>query len=253
MTRANLQKMISEGRFDALLFDLDGVITDTASIHALCWKKMFDEFLLRFGEAGRAVFKPFDIATDYKQHVDGKLRYDGVRSFLDSRGIRLPFGDPEGPPSYDTIIGLGKIKDSLFKEFIETEPISVYEGAIALLKYARKHGVKTAVVSASKNCKRVLEAASIEHLFDVRVDGTVADRLKLPGKPAPDTFLKAAELLDVAPGRAVVLEDAVSGIQAARAGGFGMIIGVDQNGNPEELESNGADIVVEDVGELLEH
>jgi len=252
MTQANLHEIIGKARFDAVLFDLDGVITDTASIHARCWKNMFDEFLHRCKEAGRREFEPFDIATDYKQHVDGKLRYDGVRSFLDSRGIQLPFGDPQGPPDYDTITGLGKIKDAMFKDVIESEQITVYKGSIAVIEYLRKQGLKTAVVSASKNCKRVLVAADIEHLFDARVDGTVADQLKLPGKPAPDTFLKAAEMLGVAPGRAVVVEDAISGVQAARAGGFGMVIGVDQNGNPEELKENGADIVVKDLGELLE-
>lgn len=251
MAQANLHEIITKDRFDAVLFDLDGVITDTASIHAKCWKNMFDEFLHRYKETGKGEFEPFDIATDYKQHVDGRLRYDGVRSFLDSRGIQLPFGDPAGPSNYDTITGLGKIKDALFKDSIESEQVTVYEGSIALIKSLRMQGVKTAVVSASKNCKRVLEAADIEHLFDARVDGTVADHLNLPGKPAPDTFLKAAEMLGVEPDRAVVVEDAVSGVQAGRAGGFGMVIGVDQKGNPEELKENGADVVVKDLAELL--
>ncbi|MEJ2428660.1 MAG: beta-phosphoglucomutase family hydrolase [Deltaproteobacteria bacterium] len=241
-------KAISKDRFDAVLFDLDGVITATAKVHAACWKKMFDEFLLRRPEEP---FEPFDIQTDYPKHIDGKLREDGVRSFLQSRGIYLPEGDSAEPPNYETVQGLGKVKDRMFKKVLREEGIEVYEGAVELVNQLRSQGIKTAVVSASKNCKAVLEAASLDHLFDVRVDGEVANQLELPGKPAPDKFLKAAQQLGVEPERAVVVEDAISGVQAGRDGGFGLVVGVDRKGQAEELRENGAHIVVPDPGELL--
>lgn len=196
-------------------------------------------------------FRPFDIATDYKLYVDGKLRYDGVRSFLESRGIQLPFGDPDSPSNTETIIGLGNLKDALVKEIIRTEGVEVYEGSVTLTRMLREQGMKIAVVSASKNCQAALQAAGIEELFDIRVDGEVADRLKLPGKPAPDTFLEAAKELGVEPERAVVVEDAISGVQAGRDGGFGLVIGVDRKGDADALIKNGAHIVVQDLSELL--
>jgi beta-phosphoglucomutase family hydrolase len=251
MVQNRLHEMITRDRFDAVLFDLDGVLTDTASIHAQCWKKMFDNFLHHYREAGKGSFKPFDITTDYKRHVDGKLRYDGVRSFLQARGIELPHGNPDDPPNHDTITGLGNLKDACFKQTIESGSVIVYGGSIALVKHLRRLNIKTAVVSASKNCKKVLQAADIEHLFDVRVDGTVADRMNLAGKPAPDTFLKAAELLGAKPERTAVVEDAVSGVQAAREGGFALVIGMDQEGDPEKLKHNGAHIVVKDLAVFL--
>ena len=241
-------KAISKDKFDAVLFDLDGVITATAKVHAACWKKMFDEFLRRRPDEP---FSSFDIQTDYPTHIDGKLREDGVRSFLQSRGIYLPEGDPADPPSYETVHGLGKLKDRMFKEILHQEGVEVYAGAVELVNQLRGQGIKTAVVSASKNCKAVLEAASLDHLFDVRVDGEVAAQLKLPGKPAPDKFLKAAQQLGVKPDRAVVMEDAISGVQAGRAGGFGLVVGIDRKGQAEELSKNGAHIVVTDPGELL--
>ena len=241
-------KTISKDKFDAVLFDLDGVITATAKVHAACWKKMFDEFLrLRPDE----LFEPFNIREDYPIHIDGKLREDGVRSFLESRGVHLPEGDSAEPPNYETVQGLGKLKDRMFKEILQEQGVEVYEGAVKLVNQLRGQGIKTAVVSASKNCKAVLEAASLDHLFDVRVDGEVANQLELPGKPAPDKFLKAAQQLGVEPERAVVVEDAISGVQAGRAGGFGLVVGVDRKGQAEELRENGAHIVVTDPGELL--
>jgi beta-phosphoglucomutase family hydrolase len=251
MAQSRLNEMITKDRFDAVLFDLDGVLTDTASIHAQCWKKMFDNFLQHYETAGKGSFEPFDIVTDYKQHVDGKLRYDGVRSFLQSRGIELPQGDSGAPPNYDTVAGLGNCKDDCFKQTLESGSVIVYGGSVALVKHLRSLNIKTAVVSASKNCRKVLQAANIEPLFDVRVDGIVADRMQLAGKPAPDTFLKAAELLGVKPERTAVVEDAVSGVQAARDGGFALVIGMDQEGNPEKLKQNGADIVVKDLAVFL--
>jgi beta-phosphoglucomutase family hydrolase len=241
-------KAINKDKFDAVLFDLDGVITATAKVHAACWNRMFAEFLRSRPDEP---FEPFNIQTDYPTHIDGKLREDGVRSFLQSRGINLPEGTSAEPPSYETVQGLGKLKDRMFKEILHEEGVEVYKGTVELVKQLRDQKIKTAVVSASKNCKAVLEAAAIEHLFDVRVDGEVANQLNLPGKPAPDKFLKAAQQLGVEPDRSVVIEDAISGVQAGRAGGFGLVVGVDRKGHAEELRENGAHIVVSDPGELL--
>jgi alpha,alpha-trehalase len=240
---------ISRDRFDAVLFDLDGVLTATARLHATCWKQMFDEYLRgRAAPAG----EPFEIATDYKRYVDGKLRYDGVDSFLRSRGVELPWGDPDDPPDRETVCGLGNRKNELVGELLETAGVEVYDESIAWLRDLRRAGYATAVVSASKNCQRVLQAAGIADLFDARVDGVVAGELELPGKPAPDTFLEGARRLGVAPERAIVVEDAVSGVQAGHAGGFGLVIGVDRSGDPDALREGGADAVVRDLGELRE-
>lgn len=247
-----VQQRVVRDRFDAVLFDLDGVLTATARLHAACWKRMFDEYLaLRAATSGEP-FQPFEIATDYKRYVDGKLRYDGVRSFLGSRRIELPWGDPDNPPDRETVCGLGNRKNELIGELLDTEGVDVYEESIAWARRLRRKGFATAVVSASKNCERVLQAAGIEDLFDFRVDGVVAAELELAGKPAPDTFLEGARRLGVEPERAVVVEDAVSGVQAGRAGGFGLVIGVDRTGDHEALLAGGADLVVGDLGELLD-
>jgi len=238
-------------RFDAVLFDLDGVLTATAKVHAVAWKKTFDEYLRKRSERTGEVYVPFDIADDYKHYVDGKLRYDGVDSFLRSRGIDLPWGDSTDPPDAETVCGIGNFKNEMVNEAIEAQGVEVFDGSVALVKRLRQIGVRTAVVSASRNCRVVLKAAGIEELFEIRVDGVVAGEMGLSGKPAPDTFLKAAELLGVEPARAVVVEDAVSGVQAGRAGGFGLVIGVDRKGDPDALAENGADIVVQDLAELL--
>jgi len=238
--------------FDAVLFDLDGVLTSTARVHSVCWKRMFDAFLERRAAETGTAFVPFDMDGDYKQYVDGKPRYDGVRSFLESRGIELPFGDPEDPPDKLTACGLGNRKDRLFNEVLREEGAEPFEGTIRWARDLRARGMKTAVVSSSKNCKTIMEAAAIEDLFDTRVDGAIAQRLKIPGKPAPDTYLKAAEELGVEPRRAVVVEDALSGVQAGRRGGFGLVIGVDRHGDADSLRENGADIVVADLAEMLE-
>ncbi len=238
--------------FDAVLFDLDGVLTSTARVHSVCWKKMFDEFLeLRATDTGGA-FVPFDIDSDYKRYVDGKPRYDGVRSFLESRGIELPFGDPADPPGVTSLCGLGNRKDRLFNEVLTADGVETYDGTIRWARDLRGRGFKTAVVSSSKNCRTIMEAAGIEGLFDVRMDGEIAQRLKIPGKPAPDTYLKAAEELGVRPERAVVVEDALSGVEAGRRGGFGLVIGVDRHDDADALRENGADIVVADVAEMLD-
>lgn len=242
---------LSGSRFDAFLFDLDGVLTATAKVHASCWKRMFDEYLQQRAETTGEAFQPFDIGADYLAHVDGKPRYDGVRDFLQSRGIELPQGTPDDPAGAETICGLGNRKNDLVNVVIETEGVEAFPGSVALVEQLREQGVRTAVVSSSQNCLPVLEAAGIAHLFDTRVDGSVAAERQLAGKPAPDTFLEAAREVGVEPAKAVVVEDAIAGVQAGRAGDFGLVIGVARHGDAEDLRSHGADIVVEDLGELL--
>ena len=246
-----MDAIITPQKFDAVLFDMDGVLTATAKVHAASWKKMFDDFLKKRSAETGEPFIPFDIGTDYKLYVDGKLRDVGVSSFLESRSIKLPFGDADDPPGHETVIGLGNRKNEMVSKIIETEGVDIFEGSLALVRHLRKKGIKTAVVSASKNCETVLKVTGITDLFDVMVDGNVAARLGLPGKPAPDTFLKAAQMLDTDPERAVVVEDAISGVQAGRAGEFGLVIGVDRHGEPDSLRNNGADIVVDDLDKLL--
>jgi beta-phosphoglucomutase family hydrolase len=237
-------------RYQAILFDMDGVITDTASIHAACWKTMFDEFLQRRAKNHGLAFRPFDLATDYNSYVDGKPRYNGVRDFLNSRGIVLPEGTPEDPPTAETVCALGNRKDELVNARL-AQGVEAYPGSIALLRHLRRAGLKTAVVTSSQNCQTVLHAAGVEDLFDARVDGLLMAAEGLAGKPAPDSFLKAAEMLGVPPESAAVVEDAISGVQAGAQGRFGLVIGVDRKGNAEELKANGAQIVVNDLVELL--
>jgi len=242
---------ITPDRYEAVLFDMDGVITDTASIHASCWKSMFDEFLQKRAARTGQPFRPFDEVTDYKLHVDGKPRYHGVRDFLKSRGIVLPEGTPKDPPTAETICGLGNRKNELVNERLATSGAEAYPGTVAYIMYLRRMGIKTAVVTSSQNCEEVLRAAKVEDLFDARVDGNVLAAQRLAGKPAPDSFLKAAEMLHVNPQNAVVVEDAISGVQAGAKGGFGLVIGVARKGNAEELKAQGAHIAVNDLAELL--
>jgi alpha,alpha-trehalase len=237
-------------KWDAVLFDMDGVLTQTAKVHAAAWREMFDRYLKQRSERTGEEFVPFQIATDYRTYVDGRLRYDGVREFLHSRRIELPEGEPSDPPDRETICGLGNRKNDLVLELLRTGSVETYECSVKWARHLRKIGVKTAVVSASKNCDLTLKAAGIADLFDCRVDGHVAARLDLAGKPAPDSFLQAARELEVDPSRAVVVEDAISGVQAGKAGGFGLVIGVDRHHDPEGLRQAGADIVVEDLGEF---
>ena len=236
----------------ACLFDLDGVLTQTAKVHAAAWKEMFDAFLRERARQDEEPFRPFEIATDYAQHVDGKLREDGVRSFLASRGIALPEGTPDDPPTAQTVHGLGTRKNDLVLDLIERNGVEVYEGSVRFVEAARDAGLRRAVVSASKNTQQVLASVGIADLFEVRVDGVVAAEAGLRGKPAPDTFLAAAAALGVDPAHCAVFEDAVAGVQAGRAGAFGWVVGVDRVGKAEALRSHGADTVVRDLGELLE-
>lgn len=243
--------LIPEG-IVACLFDLDGVLTRTGTLHAAAWKEMFDDHLRRHAEATGTPFVPFELPSDYTLYVDGRLRQDGVRTFLASRGITLPEGDPSDPPTADTVYGLGNRKNDLVIALIDAGGVEVYDGSIRLVELVRDAGLRRAVVSASKNCATVLASAGIDHLFEERVDGVVAAAEGLPGKPAPDTFLLAAERLGVEPARCAVFEDAISGVQAGRAGGFGWVVGVDREGHRAELEAAGADVVVDDLIELVE-
>ncbi len=243
-------RSISRDAFDAVVFDLDGVVTDTAAVHAKAWKQVFDEYLERRAAQSGERFQPFDADADYARYVDGKPRYDGVRSFLAARGIELPDGDPSDGPELETVCGLGNRKNLLYNSLLDQGGILVFEDTVEQIDAWRSLGLRTAIVSSSKNCATVLEAAGLTDLFEVRVDGVESARMGLEGKPAPDIFLKAAELLGVTPERAVVFEDAVSGVQAGRAGGFGWVIGVDRVGAAAALLEHGADTVVQDLRQV---
>ncbi len=235
----------------AVLFDLDGVITPTASLHSRAWKETFDRFLAERASATHEPFREFT-ETDYIDLVDGKPRIAGVRSFLDSRGIRIPAGTPNDPPGTRSIHGLAAAKDARFNDLLSSGGVAPYPGSLALLRSLRANGTKTAVVSSSRNCSAVLAAAGITDLFDASVDGVEREKLHLRGKPAPDTYLRAAELTGYPPPRCAVVEDAVAGVEAGRAGGFGLVIGVDRHHHPEELSRHGADVVVSDLAELAD-
>lgn len=243
--------IVRRSDFDAMLFDLDGVITRTAAVHAAAWKQLFDEFLSMRALKGGEPFRPFDVESDYRHYVDGKLRYEGARSFLESRGIVLPYGTPDDRPGDETVCGLANKKDDYFQALLAQRGVEVYQDAVAFLRAAKVCGFRTAVVSASKHCAAVLESAGLAGFFEVRVDGVVSEHLHLRGKPAPDAFLEAAKRLGVRPDRAVVIEDAIAGVQAGQRGGFGLVIGVDRVGQTEALKRSGAHIVVSDMGEIL--
>jgi beta-phosphoglucomutase family hydrolase len=246
-----MQYSITRDGYDAVLFDMDGVITDTVSIHAACWKTMFDDFLQKWATRNAEPFRSFDVSTDYKLYVDGKPRYEGVRDFLKSRGISLDDGTPEDPSSAETVCGLGNRKNELVNDRLASTRVEAYPGTVAFLKFLRRIGIKTAVVTSSQNCQTVLQAAKVDDLFDARVDGDVLVEHGLAGKPAPDSFWKAAEILGVTPDRAAVIEDAISGVRAGAKGGFGLVIGVARKGNAEELKAHGAHLVVNDLAELI--
>jgi alpha,alpha-trehalase len=235
---------LSRRRFDAIVFDLDGVITDTARVHAAAWKDLFDGLLT--GHAGQG---PFEDA-DYLRYVDGKPRYDGVASFLASRNIELPWGTAEDGPGTATVCGLGNEKDVRFRDRLATGGVHAFPGSVALVDAARQAGLLVAVVSASRNCRAVLDAAGLTDRFDVRIDGADADELGLAGKPDPAIFLEATARLDVAPRRTVLVEDALVGVEAGRRGGFGLVVGVDRHGRRADLAAAGADAVVGDLAEV---
>jgi beta-phosphoglucomutase family hydrolase len=235
----------------ACLFDLDGVLTQTATIHAAAWKQMFDDYLRERAARTGEAFVPFDDLADYDRYVDGRPRYDGVRAFLESRGIELPEGSPSDPPSAETIRGLGNRKNELVLRLIHERGVRAFEGSVRYVRAVREAGLRTAVVSSSANCEDVLRAAGIQDLFDARVDGVVAEREHLAGKPHPDTFLAGARAVGVGPEAAAVFEDALAGVEAGRAGRFAFVVGVDRAGQAEALRRHGADIVVRDLAELL--
>jgi beta-phosphoglucomutase family hydrolase len=239
----------------ACLFDLDGVLTQTAEVHAAAWKQTFDSYLRRrAGQRGEA-FVPFDQHRDYDEYVDGKPRYDGVRSFLSSRGIELPEGGEGGSPNQpgaDTIHGLGDLKNEIVLKLIRQHGVQPYEGSVRYVQAVRAAKLRRAVISSSTNCRDVLAAAGIEGLFEEIVDGLVAEREHLRGKPAPDTFLAGARALGVEPAQAAVFEDALAGVEAGRAGRFGFVVGVDRVGQAAALRTHGADVVVADLAELPE-
>jgi beta-phosphoglucomutase family hydrolase len=235
----------------ACLFDLDGVLTDTAKIHDAAWKEMFDEYLRDRADQLGQPFLPFDAHDDYDAYVDGKPRLDGVRDFLASRGIHLPEGGPDDPAGAATVYGLGRRKNDIVIRRIHHEGVQAYPGSVAYVRAVKQAGLRRAVVSSSANCRDVLVAAGILDLFDARVDGLVAEHDQLRGKPAPDTYLAAARLLGVEPSAGAVFEDALAGVDAGRAGHFGYVVGVDRVGQAQALEAHGADRVVTDLAELL--
>jgi beta-phosphoglucomutase family hydrolase len=237
----------------ACLFDMDGVLTQTATVHNAAWAETFDAYLRRRAAQTGEPFRPYDPRDDYTRYVDGRPRADGVRTFLASRGITLPDGKPDDPPDADTVNGIGNRKNVTLLRRIREDGVKVYDGSLAYLHAVRQAGLKTAVVSASANTPDILKTTGLGELLDVRVDGNVARAENLPGKPAPATFLRAAELLETTPANAAVFEDALAGVAAGRAGGFGFVVGVDRVGRDHAgaLKDNGADVVVQDLSELL--
>ena len=250
---------IARSAFDAVVFDLDGVVTQTSAVHAAAWKRLFDAFL-----AGRAArggadpeaagaadpLRPFDLDADYARYVDGKPRYDGVRDFLASRGIGLPMGDPSDPPDAETVCGLGNRKNDLFNAEVREHGVETYPSTVGLIHQLRDAGIKVGLMSSSKNTAMVLDVTGITDLFEVRVDGVVAAEVGLPGKPDPAMYLETARRLGVEAARSVVVEDALSGVEAGRRGGFGLVIGVDRLGQAAALAEAGADVVVDDLAEV---
>jgi beta-phosphoglucomutase family hydrolase len=236
--------------FDAAIFDMDGVITRTAAVHSMAWKRMFDEYLHYRQKEFHEPFREFTHAGDYLSFVDGRPRYKGVDAFLKSRGISIPFGEPEDEPGKETVCGLGNRKNEFFNRVLEEEGVGVYDSTINLIRELLDRQVKVGVATSSKNCRPILDKAGITGLFATHVDGVVSAKLGLKGKPEPDIFTAASDNLGVKPDRVIVVEDAVSGVQAGRRGNFGLVIGVARENNAQELKTNGADFVVVDLSEL---
>jgi len=231
---------------DGAIFDMDGVITRTAETHAAAWKQLFDEFLVTASPQS----PPFDIDQDYRLYVDGKPRYDGVASFLSSRGITLPWGQPNNAPGLETVCGLGNMKDKYFQQLVERDGVRVFDSTILLLQRLREANLKTGVFTASRNAAEILSAAQVTGLFDDKIDGLDAERLGLPGKPSPAVLLELTRRLGLEPPRTAVFEDAIAGVQAGRAGGFGMVVGINRGSHRGALRSNGATVEVRDIAEL---
>jgi beta-phosphoglucomutase family hydrolase len=242
--RLNLREL------ESFLFDLDGVVTRTAAVHAAAWKQLFDNYLERRARAEGTAFVPFDLIDDYHKYVDGRPREEGVRSFLEARGITLPAGKADDGPEAETLNGLGSWKDGTFLQVLAQKGVEVFEGTIDFVQEARGRGVRTAIVTSSKNCAAVLNAAGLTQLFDIRIDGIDRWRLRLPGKPAPDMYLEAARRLETPPARAAIFEDALVGVEAGRAGAFRLVVGIGEGAHAADLKAHGADIVVADLREL---
>jgi alpha,alpha-trehalase len=256
---------IDRASYDAVIFDLDGVVTQTAAVHAAAWKRLFDEYLqaraAREGAASGGApeaapsgaadpLRPFDLDADYAHYVDGKPRYDGVRDFLASRGIELPWGDPADPPEQETVCGLGNRKNAFFNAEVREHGVRTFPSTIAVIAQLHEAGIRTGLMSSSKNTAMVLDVTGTTGLFEVRVDGVVAAEIGLPGKPDPAMYLEAARRMGVDAARSVVVEDALSGVEAGRRGGFGLVIGVDRLGQAAALAEAGADVVVDDLAEV---
>ena len=242
--------LISAAQTDAVVFDMDGVVTQTASVHAAAWKALFDAYLKQRSARTGEPFRPFDVEADYLPYVDGKARYDGVRDFLGSRGIELPWGDPSDPPGSETVCGLGNRKNEYFLAEVREHGVQAFPTTVALIKELKAAGIHTAVISASKNTTAILDAAGVRDLFEAQVDGTVADALGLPGKPDPAVFLEAARRVGASAPRSVVVEDAEAGVEAGHRGGFGLVIGVDRADHAAALRAHGASVVVRDLAEV---
>lgn len=236
--------------FTGFIFDLDGVITNTAKVHAKAWKETFDEYLRKRESEKGEPFKEFTYEGDYLTYVDGKPRYEGVKSFLESRGINLDFGQPSDPPGAETVCGIGNRKNEKFLEVLQTQGVEVYDSTVSFIKRLKENAIHVGVASSSKNCKFVLDRAGLEDLFEVRVDGVVSAEKKLKGKPEGDIFVTAARMMSVSPDRSVVVEDATSGVRAGKNGGFGLVLGIAREDNEKDLYDNGADIVVGDMAEI---
>ncbi len=234
----------------AWLFDLDGVVTDTAAIHGVAWKALFDRFLEH--RAGGGEYVPLKLPDDYLEHIDGKPRYEGVRDFLASRGVTLPWGTSDDGPGFETFCSVGNMKNDLFNEILDRDGVPVFEGAVRLLDHLKAAGIKTACVSSSRNCRPVLKRSSLDDRFDTVIDGIDLETRNIRGKPEPEAFLTAAKELGVAAENAVVLEDALAGVEAGKRGDFGLVVGIDRGAGRQALLDGGADVVVEDAGELLD-
>ena len=241
--------VIDRRRFDGAIFDLDGVLTDTARVHASAWKATFDIFLQSWAQRHGLTFQPFDIEADYFAYVDGRPRYDGIRTFLAARGIHLPEGSEHDPDAADTVHALGERKTQLFRQALQNG-IAPTNGAEAFLKKLRHFGLRTAMVSSSKNARAILNAAKIEHHFDVCVDGVDAEILALPGKPDPSLFLEATRRLGIRPSRAILFEDSLAGVEAGKRGSFGCVVGIDHGSRRVALCQRGADVVVKSLQEV---
>lgn len=248
----DLNKLIKDKNIKALILDMDGVITNTAVLHAEAWKKLCDSFLKQQGEQDGKAYEPFDFTEDYRTYVDGVPRLEAMRNFMNSRGIDLPQGEAEDDANENTIVGLGERKDLYFHELLKQNSVVMFEGAVQWVKEQQEAGMKTAIVSASRNCLTILRRANLEKLFEVRIDKVVSNELGLQHKPAPDIFLEAARQLGVEPQQSAVFEDAPAGIEGAKAGGFGLVVGVDHGSRKEALETKGADLVIQGFSPYLQ-